>query len=93
MMLAAGQNGKKVEFGLFAFTTTAATYVISTQVSRVEGVFVFPAGAVATDESLYSTNTVSSDGTYLPGTSGITITRTGASKTSGLKCFYLIIGT
>lgn len=99
LKIAGGQNGRSIFQGVYAFTTTGATKTVTVPFGRVESVLLTPVGTPASDEVLSYNNTVGgtagNDDAYVAGSGGstdITVTRTGASKTSGLKFAILAIG-
>ena len=89
-----GQPGKKYQSGNFTFNSTDANGELKVNMHQVETVLITPIGAPATDEHVYCDEaTLAKEGRIIvPATGSITIARTGASKTSGLKCSYLVIG-
>lgn len=87
-----GGNGRTIQWGQFAFTTTGATCTIPVNMRLVESVIVLPTGAPATDEEIYWNDAPSQGRFVVPATGLITLGRTGASKTSGLGGSYFIIG-
>lgn len=100
MRIGSGGNDKWLFQGIFAFTTTGATKTVTVPMGRVESVQLTAIGAPASDEELSANNTVSGtvgndDAAILannPGSTDITVTRTGASKTSGLKFALWAVG-
>lgn len=94
-----GQTARQEYHQIFAFTTTGATKVCTIPMGRVESVQLTAIGTPASDEELSVNNTVSGtagqDDAAIVGSNGstdLTVTRTGASKTSGLKFFLTAIG-
>lgn len=94
-----GQTAKWRVHGIFAFTTTGATVTVNVPLSSVEFAVAFPIGTPASDEILSVNNTVvgtvGDDTAKINGTNGNTglvITRTGASKTTGLKFCLATLG-
>lgn len=90
-MLIPGGNGRTIQWGQAAFTTTGATCTIPVGMRVVEAVLVTPTGAPATDETLYWNDSPANGALTVSG-GNVTIGRTGASKTSGLPFSYQIIG-
>jgi hypothetical protein len=94
-----GQTARWEVHGTGAFTTTGATVTVNVPMGRVEHFEAFAIGTPAADENLSANNTVSgtvgNNDAAIVGTNGvtpITLTRTGASKTSGLKFFWRAVG-
>jgi hypothetical protein len=88
-----GQNGRRHQWGTAAFTTTGTTCTIPVDLRVVEAVILTPVTTPATDETLSWGDTLGTDGKFTVGATGnVTVSRTGASKTSGLQFSYLIIG-
>lgn len=90
--IGAGQTGRWEFHGVFAFTGVEATKAVAVPMGRVEDVQITPIGAPAADENLSVNNTVSGtpgeNNAAIVGTNGstsLTVTRTGAAKTSGLR--------
>jgi hypothetical protein len=100
LKMAGGQNGRWLYQGIYAFTTTGATKDVAVPMGRVESCVAFPIGTPASDEVLSANNTVSgtpgNDDAAIVGNGNgsttITVTRTGAAKTSGLKFALWAIG-
>jgi hypothetical protein len=87
-------NGKLLFTGIYAFSTTDATKEVSIPFGRIESISLTAIGAPAADEVLSVDETVSGTagtdaanirGSNSTGGTTVTVTRTGASKTSGLK--------
>lgn len=92
-------DGHTFYHGIFAFTTTAATATVVVPCGRVLTPVALAIGSPASDEVLSVSNTVAgtagTDDAMIVGENGsttLTITRTGASKTSGLKFALMAIG-
>jgi hypothetical protein len=94
-------NGKQLYTGIYAFTTTGATKDVAVPFPIVEAVFVLPLGTPASDEVLSVDETVTGTsggadaairGTLTSGSTTLTVTRTGSSKTSGMKFSLIAIG-
>ena len=88
-----GQNGRQLQWGEAAFTTTGSTCTINVRnMLQVEAVLLTPIGSLNTDETLYWSASPASGSLGLDPTGPvITIGRTGTA-TSGLKFSYLVIG-
>lgn len=84
-----GQNGRVFVWGTFAFTTTAASGTLKLPVRQLESLVITPCGTPASDEVVSGPANTSG---VVDASSGVTITRTGASKTSGLVCSYIGVG-
>jgi predicted amino acid dehydrogenase len=94
-----GQTAKWHFHVIDAFVTTGATKTVNVPLSRVEAVNLTAIGTPAGDEELSVNNTVTGtlgDDTAAivgsNGNTGLVVTRTGASKTSGLKFSIEAIG-
>jgi hypothetical protein len=87
-----GQNGRKLQWGTFKFSTTDANGELSVNMHYVESVLLTPVGVPATDEQAYVDEAFSDGGLVVPSTGTITVARTGAAKTSNLIYSYLAIG-
>jgi hypothetical protein len=90
-----GYSAKKIQHGQFAFNAQDANGELKVNMHRVEALILTPLGVVATDESVYvDENALAKDGgMVVPAGGTLTIARTGAVKTAGLKCSYIAIGT
>lgn len=91
--LAMNQNGRQLQWGIAAFTTTGSTCTINVLNGlTVEAVILTPIGSLNTDETLYwsATPTTGGDVGLTASAPVITVGRTGTA-TSGLKFSYLII--
>ncbi len=81
----AGQNGRVKMTALFAFSTTDASGTIPTPLKMLDDWCIHALTAPAADEQIYLTEISHLVKGYIVVASGVlTITRTGASKTSGL---------
>ena len=88
-----GQNGRRIEWGVAAFSGTDASGTIAVNLSGVETVLLTAADTPASDEVLAWDDNIGTSGVYNSQSAGVvTIVRTGASPTSGLEFSYLIIG-
>lgn len=89
-----GQNSKFVEHGQVTFSTTDATGNLKlANIRTLEGIWFTPHAAPAADEQVYCGELGSAFPVAVGSDGYVVITRTGASKTSGLKLGYLAIGT
>jgi hypothetical protein len=86
-----GGNGRTIQWGQAAFTTTGTTCTIPVHMRVVESVILTPSAAPATDETLYWADTLSK-GKFTVVNGVVTIGRTGASPTSGLNFSFDIKG-
>lgn len=92
--LTGGQAGRYCYRGIAAFTTTSQTGTITTSLSKITHCSLTIIGTPASDEilSFSEDGHVGADG-YLTVTSGVvTVVRTGAVATSGLKFTFELIG-
>ena len=87
-----GQNGRLIEWGTAAFSTTDTSGTVAVNMTRVEAVLITAADTTAADEIISWDNALGATGVYAPTDGTITVVRTGASPTSGLEFSYLIIG-
>lgn len=80
--------------GITTFTTTGATKTVPAKgLRRLVACHATAVGTPASDEVLSINETVGADGRIdVPADGEITITRTGAVKTSGLAFSYTLIG-
>lgn len=86
-----GGNGRRMQFGQFQFSTTDATGSLKLNLSKLEHIAIQPTGTVATDETVTPPQ-IPIGGLVVDSTGTITVSRTGAAKTSGLICSYHAIG-
>lgn len=88
----AGQRGYRELRGIGAFNLTDATGTLSVPgMNFIDSVQLTAMGSPAADEILSVTDTITS-GRIAPTSGAITIQRTGAAKTSGLKFSFVIRG-
>lgn len=94
-----GGNPIVVHSKIYAFTTTGATKSVEIPLTHVEGFSFGLIGTPASDEILSIDNTVTGtagEDAAIVGTNGrsttLVVTRTGASKTSGLKFSLTVWG-
>lgn len=86
-----GGNGRRMQFGQFQFSTTDATGSLKLNLSKLEHIAIQPTGTVATDETVTPPQ-IPIGGLVVDSTGTITVSRTGAAKTSGLICSYMAVG-
>lgn len=86
-----GMNGRTIQWGTFKFNAADATGSLKLLLSKLEALFITPAGTPAADEQV-SGPAIPADGKMIDGTGAVTVTRTGAAKTANLVCSYLAIG-
>jgi len=87
-------GGGAVVSGIVAFTTTGATVEVNCGgFTKISGASALALGTPASDEVL-SFNETATAGEFMdvPTSGTITLTRTGASKTSGLKVSVVLFG-
>lgn len=91
--IASGSNGRQMEWGCGAFSTTDASGTIATKLRTVDHFVAFPIGTPASDEIISLNETVgATTGRFSPASNVINVKRTGASKTSGLQFFFMAWG-
>lgn len=86
-----GDNGRKIQWGKAVFSTTDATGPLKLNMTVVESLTPTPCGTPASDE-VVSGPAMPKDSLVVGSTGAVTITRTGAAKTSGLVINYVAIG-
>jgi len=87
-----GEQGVLCQYGQAHFVTTGATLVIPTKFRQIRAILITPMATPASDEIIYAPANADGSSLIVDGSGTITITRTGASKTSGLGFYYWIIG-
>lgn len=92
-VLMMGQNGRLMQWGTAAFVTTGATVAVPVNMRNVECFIITACNVTASDEILSGPNILSTGIFNVPAAGTVTVTRTGASKTSGLAFSYLAIGS
>lgn len=86
-----GQNGRVVNWGVAAFSTTDASVAVPVDMLKCDLFLAIPSAAPATDEGLYvETNAA---GLVPVAANKVTVKRTGASPTSALPFFWIAFGS